>query len=178
MQVMGGLGSDMFEYFKILMLQGFVASRKHMDKILPLVEIMQTGNLQPVPPCPVIFWEYGSAIIINNWSVRYEGHGFSGTTQILPVDLAVLHEGDWLRERNQSQTCPGIWELFTSHWTRANPLVYKSQIVFFWPNFSPPCITKWVSVIMKAIFHRDCRITLSCINKQTKLFIYTSCLFI
>ena len=40
---MGGLGSDMFEYFKILMLQGFVASRKHMDKILPLVEIMQTG---------------------------------------------------------------------------------------------------------------------------------------
>ena len=41
---MGGQGSDMFEYFKILMLQGFVASRKHMDKILPLVEIMQTGG--------------------------------------------------------------------------------------------------------------------------------------
>lgn len=41
---MGGLGSDMFEYFKILMLQGFVASRKHMDKIVPLVEIMQTGE--------------------------------------------------------------------------------------------------------------------------------------
>ena len=40
---MGGLGSDMFEYFKILMLQGLVASRKHMDKILPLVDIMQTG---------------------------------------------------------------------------------------------------------------------------------------
>ena len=44
-QVMGGLGSDMFEYFKILMLQGFVASRKHMDKIVPLVEIMQTGRV-------------------------------------------------------------------------------------------------------------------------------------
>ena len=41
---MGGLGNDMFEYFKILMLQGFVASRKHMDKIIPLVEIMQTGK--------------------------------------------------------------------------------------------------------------------------------------
>jgi hypothetical protein len=41
---MGGLGSDMFEYFKILMLQGFLASRKHMDKIIPLVEIMQTGT--------------------------------------------------------------------------------------------------------------------------------------
>ena len=42
---MGGLGSDMFEYFKILMLQGFCASRKHMDKIVPIVEIMQMGML-------------------------------------------------------------------------------------------------------------------------------------
>ena len=42
---MGGVGSDMFEYFKILMLQGFCASRKHMDKILPLIEIMQTGMI-------------------------------------------------------------------------------------------------------------------------------------
>ena len=44
LQVMGGLGSDMFEYFKILMLQGLVAARKHMDKIVPLVDIMQTGE--------------------------------------------------------------------------------------------------------------------------------------
>ena len=43
-QVMGGLGSDMFEYFKILMLQGLVAARKHMDKIVSIVEIMQTGG--------------------------------------------------------------------------------------------------------------------------------------
>ena len=42
---MGGIGTDMFEYFKILMLQGLVAARKHMDKIVPLVEIMQTGNV-------------------------------------------------------------------------------------------------------------------------------------
>ena len=41
---MGGLNSDMFEYFKILMLQGLIAARKHMDKLLPLVEIMQTGK--------------------------------------------------------------------------------------------------------------------------------------
>ena len=41
---MGGEGSDMFEYFKILILQGLVASRKHMDKIIPLAEIMQTGT--------------------------------------------------------------------------------------------------------------------------------------
>ncbi|XP_077862765.1 phosphatidylinositol 4-kinase beta-like, partial [Saccoglossus kowalevskii] len=40
--VMGGLGSDMFEYFKILMLQGFIAARKHMDKVITVVEIMQT----------------------------------------------------------------------------------------------------------------------------------------
>lgn len=42
---MGGIGSDMFEYFKILMLQGLVAARKHMDRIVPLVEIMQTGMI-------------------------------------------------------------------------------------------------------------------------------------
>ena len=44
LQVMGGVGSDMFEYFKILMLQGLVAARKHMEMIIPLVEIMQTGQ--------------------------------------------------------------------------------------------------------------------------------------
>ncbi|KAL3889101.1 hypothetical protein ACJMK2_001456 [Sinanodonta woodiana] len=46
-EVMGGEGSDMFEYFKILILQGLVAARKHMDKIVPLVEIMQTGSHLP-----------------------------------------------------------------------------------------------------------------------------------
>lgn len=46
-EVMGGLESDMFEYFKILILQGLVASRKHMDKIVPIVEIMQTGSGLP-----------------------------------------------------------------------------------------------------------------------------------
>ena len=33
----------MYEYYKILMLQGLVAARKHMDRVVPLVEIMQTG---------------------------------------------------------------------------------------------------------------------------------------
>jgi len=42
---MGGIGSDMFEYYKILMLQGLIAARKHMDRIVPLVEIMQMGSL-------------------------------------------------------------------------------------------------------------------------------------
>ena len=43
-QVMGGLESDMYKYFRILMLKGFLASRKHMDKFTQIVEIMQTGT--------------------------------------------------------------------------------------------------------------------------------------
>lgn len=43
---MGGVDSDMYNYFKILMLQGFLAARKNMDKCLQLVEIMQTGENQ------------------------------------------------------------------------------------------------------------------------------------
>jgi hypothetical protein len=43
-EVMGGVESDMFAYFKILMLKGFLAARKHMDKLLPIVEIMQLGT--------------------------------------------------------------------------------------------------------------------------------------
>ena len=41
---MGGVGSDMYEYYKILILQGLVTARKHMDKIIPIVEIMQAGK--------------------------------------------------------------------------------------------------------------------------------------
>lgn len=43
-EVMGGIGSDMFEYFKVLILQGLVAARKHQDMIIPLVEIMRSGK--------------------------------------------------------------------------------------------------------------------------------------
>ena len=42
--MMGGLDSDMYKYFRILMLKGFLASRKHMDKFTQIVEIMQTGT--------------------------------------------------------------------------------------------------------------------------------------
>ena len=41
---MGGLDADMYQYFKCLMLKGFLAARKHMDKFIQLVEIMQTGE--------------------------------------------------------------------------------------------------------------------------------------
>ncbi|XP_077883705.1 phosphatidylinositol 4-kinase beta isoform X5 [Ictidomys tridecemlineatus] len=41
--VMGGLHGDMFNYYKMLMLQGLIAARKHMDKVVQIVEIMQQG---------------------------------------------------------------------------------------------------------------------------------------
>ncbi|XP_042295845.1 phosphatidylinositol 4-kinase beta isoform X2 [Sceloporus undulatus] len=44
--VMGGLDGDMFNYYKMLMLQGLIAARKHMDKVVQIVEIMQ----QVCPP--------------------------------------------------------------------------------------------------------------------------------
>lgn len=33
----------MFLYYKVLMLQGLLAARKHMDKVVQIVEIMQQG---------------------------------------------------------------------------------------------------------------------------------------
>lgn len=42
-EVMGGLEGDMFEYYKILMLQGLISARKHMDRIVQLVDIMSSG---------------------------------------------------------------------------------------------------------------------------------------
>lgn len=41
---MGGLDGDMFNYYKMLMLQGLIAARKHMDKVVQIVEIMQQGK--------------------------------------------------------------------------------------------------------------------------------------
>ena len=43
-QVMGGVGSDMFEYFKILMLQGLIAARKHHERLITIVEMMMCGT--------------------------------------------------------------------------------------------------------------------------------------
>lgn len=34
----------MFNYYKMLMLQGLIAARKHMDKVVQIVEIMQQGK--------------------------------------------------------------------------------------------------------------------------------------
>lgn len=43
-EVMGGETSDMFAYFKILLLQGMLAARKHHEKIISLVEVMSSGG--------------------------------------------------------------------------------------------------------------------------------------
>ncbi|XP_041797656.1 phosphatidylinositol 4-kinase beta-like isoform X2 [Chelmon rostratus] len=45
--VMGGPEGDMFNYYKMLMLQGLIAARKHMDRVLQIVEIMQQGSQLP-----------------------------------------------------------------------------------------------------------------------------------
>lgn len=42
-EVIGGKNSIMYKEFKTLILQGLIASRKHMDKIVNLVEIMISG---------------------------------------------------------------------------------------------------------------------------------------
>ncbi|CAG9823219.1 unnamed protein product [Phaedon cochleariae] len=46
-EIMGGESSDMFEYFKILILQGLIAARKHHGMIVTLVEIMRSGSQLP-----------------------------------------------------------------------------------------------------------------------------------
>jgi len=46
-EVMGGPDGDMFKYFRMLVLQGFVAARKHMGEILPLLEIILPESKLP-----------------------------------------------------------------------------------------------------------------------------------
>lgn len=41
--VMGGVDSDMFGYYKILILKGLLATRKHYEQIVSIVEIMING---------------------------------------------------------------------------------------------------------------------------------------
>lgn len=43
-EVMGGPDGDMFHYYQMLMLQGLIAARKHMERVLQIVEIMQQGS--------------------------------------------------------------------------------------------------------------------------------------
>ena len=42
--MMGGEGSDMFAYFKMLLLKGMLSARKHHDRVISLVEVMSSGE--------------------------------------------------------------------------------------------------------------------------------------
>jgi len=42
--VMDGVGSDVFQYFKALMIRGFMEARKYSEKIILLVEMMASGS--------------------------------------------------------------------------------------------------------------------------------------
>jgi len=46
-EVMGGPESDMFAYFKMLLLKGLLAARKHMDRVLGIVEITRSSLQLP-----------------------------------------------------------------------------------------------------------------------------------
>ncbi|XP_061377712.1 phosphatidylinositol 4-kinase beta isoform X2 [Danaus plexippus] len=46
-EVMDGESSDMFAYFKILILRGLIAARKHCDQIIHLVDIMRMAGQLP-----------------------------------------------------------------------------------------------------------------------------------
>jgi phosphatidylinositol 4-kinase len=47
LEVMGGPDGDMFKYFRSLLLQGFLAARKHMGEILPLLAIILPESKLP-----------------------------------------------------------------------------------------------------------------------------------
>ena len=47
LEVMGGPSGDMFKYFRSLLRQGFLAARKHMGEIVPLLEIILPGSKLP-----------------------------------------------------------------------------------------------------------------------------------
>ncbi|KAL7053538.1 hypothetical protein AAHC03_027032 [Spirometra sp. Aus1] len=47
--LMGGVDNDMFQYYKILILRGLLAARKHMEELCLLVEIARMGH--PHLPC-------------------------------------------------------------------------------------------------------------------------------
>ena len=58
-EVMGGEGSDMFKYFKILLLQGLLTARKHHERILSLVEVMSSGEFISFYLSKIILYYFG-----------------------------------------------------------------------------------------------------------------------
>lgn len=55
-EVMGGESSDMFKYFRILLLKGMLAARKHNERIISLVEVMSSG-------CKLACFRAGASVV-------------------------------------------------------------------------------------------------------------------
>jgi len=47
MEVIGGVESPLFEYFKILLIQGFLAIRKYIDDFCDIIELMSRESQLP-----------------------------------------------------------------------------------------------------------------------------------
>lgn len=47
MELLGGKQSETFSYFKILLVQGFMELRKHVDSIVYIIEIMMEDSDLP-----------------------------------------------------------------------------------------------------------------------------------
>ncbi|VDM57190.1 unnamed protein product [Angiostrongylus costaricensis] len=45
--VMGGIDSDLYIYFKTLLLRGIIAARKHHERVMTIVQIMSKGSYLP-----------------------------------------------------------------------------------------------------------------------------------
>jgi len=48
-EIIGGIESDMFNYYKLLILKGMIASRKHIDRLVQIFDVMTLGNTSPFP---------------------------------------------------------------------------------------------------------------------------------
>ena len=47
MELLGGVESDTFTYFKLQLLKGFMELRKHVDSIVYILQIMMEGSDLP-----------------------------------------------------------------------------------------------------------------------------------
>uniref|UniRef100_A0A183B443 1-phosphatidylinositol 4-kinase n=1 Tax=Echinostoma caproni TaxID=27848 RepID=A0A183B443_9TREM len=68
-EVMGGVESDMFQYYKSLLLRGLLAARKHMEEICVLVEIARATC--PQLPC---FARASGSLAVSGLRERFHLH--------------------------------------------------------------------------------------------------------
>lgn len=79
-EVMGGLNSEFFEYYKILILKGLVALKKHSEKIINIVDIMRSNSQLPC-------FKSGGAATIQNLKNRFHSNMTEEQLQLLVDNL-------------------------------------------------------------------------------------------